>query len=168
MLDSDLKFQDDILNLYRHFDNFEDDNVIGIAREQQPVYRHTFSSYRLNHPGTTVGEPPPDGLTGFNSGVLLLNLSRMKKSQSYNNLLKSDELTKLAIEFNFRGHLGDQDFYSLVSMKYKSLFYVLPCQWNRQLCRWWREHGYKDVFDLYFDCPGHIHLYHGNCNTPIE
>lgn len=168
MLDADLKFVDDVSNLYGHFDRFSADNVLGIAREAQPVYRHTFWSYRNSHPGTRVGEPPPNGLTGFNSGVLLLDLEKMRNSKLYNELLDGDSIRKLSEEFGgFKGHLGDQDFYTLVGMKHEPLVYVLPCQWNRQLCEWWRDHGLADVFDLYFRCDMDVKLYHGNCNTPI-
>jgi len=37
MLDADLKFLGDIAQLYKHFDEFGDINVIGIAHEAQPV-----------------------------------------------------------------------------------------------------------------------------------
>ena len=37
MLDADLKFLADIAHLYKHFDEFDDANVIGIAYEAQPV-----------------------------------------------------------------------------------------------------------------------------------
>jgi len=131
------------------------------------VYRHTFWKFRQQNPRTRIGEPPPYGLPGFNSGVLLLDLKRMRQSSVYNSLLKASEIARLSDELNFKGHLGDQDFFTLVGMRYEHLFYVLPCQWNRQLCRWWEENGYKDVFELYHRCDGDIMVYHGNCNTPI-
>jgi len=37
MLDADLKFVGDIAELYKHYDMFRDDNIIGIARDAQPV-----------------------------------------------------------------------------------------------------------------------------------
>lgn len=37
MLDADLKFLGDIAQLYEHFNQFGDANVIGIAHEAQPV-----------------------------------------------------------------------------------------------------------------------------------
>ncbi len=116
---------------------------------------------------TRVGEPPPDGLTGFNSGVLLLDLDRMRQSKHYNSLLNAESVQKLTEEFHFKGHLGDQDFFTLLNMKYEELFHVLPCEWNRQLCRWWEDKGYQDVFHLYFNCDAPVKIYHGNCNTPI-
>ena len=117
--------------------------------------------------GTRVGEPPPDGLTGFNSGVLLLDLDRMRKSELYNSLITADRVKSLTGKFHFKGHLGDQDFFTLLIMEYEELFHVLPCEWNRQLCRWWEKHGYADIFHLYFNCDASVKIYHGNCNTPI-
>ena len=167
MLDADLKFMTDIKQLYDRFELFTESNIIGIGRDLQPVYRHTFNVYRRENPGTRVGEPPPNGLTGFNSGVLMLDLQKMRDSSLYNSLLNAQNVKSLTQEFRFKGHLGDQDFYTLLSMKYESLFHVLPCTWNRQLCTWWKDHGYKDVFDQYFNCDGEIKIYHGNCGTPI-
>ncbi|EDV27122.1 uncharacterized protein TRIADDRAFT_50070 [Trichoplax adhaerens] len=166
-MDSDLKFTTDIRNLFNLFHEFQPNNIIGIGRESQPVYRHVFWQYRHENPKTRVGDPPPHGLTGFNSGVLLLDLERMRKSKLFGQVLDENLPENLAKKYHFRGHLGDQDLYTLLHMEYNDMFYVLPCTWNRQLCTYWRDHGYKDVFDLYFKCDGKINVYHGNCNTPI-
>jgi len=37
MLDADLKFLGDIAQLFKHFDEFREPNVIGIAHDAQPV-----------------------------------------------------------------------------------------------------------------------------------
>ncbi|CAH1265306.1 XXYLT1 [Branchiostoma lanceolatum] len=166
-LDCDLKFRSDIRELFDMFDHFESENVIGIAEEQQPVYRHTFWQYRNEHKGTKVGNPPPDGQPGFNSGVLLLDLDKMRASSLYNSLLNGTVVRTMSEEFHFKGHLGDQDYFTLLSYRYPQLFHVLPCTWNRQLCTWWQDKGYQEVFDFYHDCAGEVNIYHGNCNTPI-
>ncbi|XP_070801406.1 xyloside xylosyltransferase 1 [Pituophis catenifer annectens] len=166
-VDLDVEYRANIRELFQEFDNFPEGAVIGIAREMQPVYRHIFWQYRQEHPGTKVGDPPPDGLPGFNSGVLLLDLEAMRQSERYNRLLEPAVVQQLASKFHFKGHLGDQDFFTLVGMEHPELFYILDCTWNRQLCTWWRDHGYSDVFEHYFHCDGHVRIYHGNCNTPI-
>ncbi|XP_021173929.2 xyloside xylosyltransferase 1 [Fundulus heteroclitus] len=166
-LDLDLKYKTNIRDLFQEFDNFPPGAVIGIAREMQPVYRHTFWQYRKENPKTRVGEPPPEGLPGFNSGVMLLDLSAMRASALYNQLLKPSNVAKLADQYCFRGHLGDQDFFTMIGMEHPELFYPLACGWNRQLCTWWRDHGYGDVFQLYYGCDGPVYIYHGNCNSPI-
>ncbi|KAM6064295.1 xyloside xylosyltransferase 1 isoform 1-T1 [Theristicus caerulescens] len=166
-VDLDLKYKTNIRDLFDEFDSFPEGAVIGIAREMQPVYRHTFWQYRRENPQTKVGDPPPDGLPGFNSGVLLLNLEAMRQSKLYNQLLEPAMVQKLTEKYHFKGHLGDQDFFTMVGMEHPELFHVLDCTWNRQLCTWWRDHGYSDVFDQYFQCEGEVKIYHGNCNTPI-
>ncbi|KAG9493984.1 xyloside xylosyltransferase 1 [Eleutherodactylus coqui] len=166
-LDLDLKFQTNIRELFEEFDNFLQSSVIGIAHEMQPVYRHTFWQYRRENPNSKVGSPPPDGMPGFNSGVMLLNLEAMRQSQLYNQLLEPNAVRLLAEKYHFKGHLGDQDFFSMIGMEHPELFYVLDCGWNRQLCTWWKDHGYADIFDLYYRCDSHIKIIHGNCNTPI-
>lgn len=166
-LDSDLLFRADVKQLFAEFDRFKPATVFGLAREQQPVYRHVLHMFRDRNPGTKVGGPPPDGLTGFNSGVVLINLRSMRASKLYNKLLQGDIVKHMANKYTFQGHLGDQDFYSLINLDYPELFHILPCSWNRQLCTYWRDHGYAEVFDSYFNCPEHIHVYHGNCGTLI-
>ncbi|XP_023675748.2 xyloside xylosyltransferase 1 [Paramormyrops kingsleyae] len=166
-LDLDLKFRSNIKDLFEEFGQFPPGAVIGIAQEMQPVYRHTFWQYRRENPKTKVGDPPPDGKPGFNSGVMLLDLEAMRQSTLYNRLLEPEQVAKLADQYHFRGHLGDQDFFTMIGMEYPDLFHVLACGWNRQLCTWWMDHGYGDVFELYYQCVGPIHVYHGNCNTPI-
>ncbi|GCB61687.1 xyloside xylosyltransferase 1 [Scyliorhinus torazame] len=166
-LDLDLKYMSNIRSLFGEFEKFQPGAVIGIAREMQPVYRHTFWQYRRENPQTKVGDPPPDGLPGFNSGVMLLNLEAMRQSELYNQLLNMENVRKLAEKYHFKGHLGDQDFFTLIGMEHIGLFHILDCTSNRQLCTWWRDHGYDEVFDLYFKCDVQVKIYHGNCNTPI-
>jgi hypothetical protein len=68
-----------------------------------------------------VGDPPPNGITGFNSGVLLLNLDKMRKSDVYNSLIKPKVVKDLTEKFTFKGHLGDQDFSNSLNNSFMSL-----------------------------------------------
>ncbi|XP_023210796.1 xyloside xylosyltransferase 1-like isoform X1 [Centruroides sculpturatus] len=165
MMDIDIKFLSDVKELHSHFKKFGSNAVIGIAQEQQPVYRHLLHIYRRKNPSTRIGSPSPKGMQGFNSGVLLLNLERMRRSRLYNGVINAETVERLTKKYSFKGHLGDQDFFSLISFEYEELFYVLPCTWNRQLCQWWKYHGYESVFDAYYKCKGKINIYHGNCNA---
>lgn len=98
---------------------------------------------------------------------MLLDLAGMRASSLYNQLLEPERVAKLANQYRFRGHLGDQDFFTMIGMEHPELFYSLACGWNRQLCTWWRDHGYGDIFQLYYHCDGPVYIYHGNCNTPV-
>jgi lipopolysaccharide biosynthesis glycosyltransferase len=188
MLDIDLRFDNDVQELYKLFDQFNHSQILGrnklnifyiefflyylgIARENQPVYRHLLWWYRQENPLTPIGNPPPSGITGFNSGVLLLDLNKIRRSILFNSYLDNSSLIEqLITKYHFNHpHLGDQDFYTLLSFEHIELFFILPCYWNRQLCTWWKGKGYDDVWENYFNCNNeqNISLYHGNCNTPI-
>lgn len=81
--------------------------------------------------------------------------------------MSRSKLTDRTQHYGFHGHLGDQDLYTLIALDHPEVFYTLPCGWNRQLCVWWRDHGYKNVFDEYFTCDEELKIIHGNCKTPI-
>lgn len=168
MIDIDTKILGNILDLSYYFELFGKDSVMGLAHEQQPVYFHLLRDYRLKQPQAIAGgHRGGKGNPGFNSGVILLHLDRMRNSSLYNSYLHATAVDALAQQYQFKGHLGDQDFFTLLSFKHPELFYILPCVWNRQLCQWWKLHGYSDIFDKYYQCDGPIKLYHGNCNTPM-
>lgn len=167
LLDIDLVFKSDIADLFTLFHYFDKEQAIGIARENQPVYRNVFWEYRSNHPKSRIGDPPPFGLTGFNSGVVLLDLDKLRTSSKYNSYFTENVLLTRVKKYKFKGHLGDQDFFTLLSFENEELFFILPCGWNRQLCTWWRRDEFVKDFDLYFNCSGPINVWHGNCQTSL-
>lgn len=91
----------------------------------------------------------------------------MRESKLYNSLLNQDVIKHICQKYQFRGHLGDQDFYTVTAIDHRLLYYTISCGWNRQLCQWWRFHGYGKVFDDYHHCEQPIKLYHGNCNSAL-
>ncbi|CAA9994074.1 unnamed protein product [Nesidiocoris tenuis] len=183
MLDIDTFIKGDVAELFNEFDKFfiflesntlifnyrfETDAVLGAAPELTPVYHHILYTYRNSHKDTKMGSPFSEGgFPGVNSGVLLLDLEKMRRSVIYQGLLIPGEIDKLAQEFTFQGHLGDQDFYTLAALKYPYLLHLLDCGWNRQLCTWWRDHGYQENFHKFATCPSKTKIYHGNCNSHI-
>uniref|UniRef100_A0A2M4BPI3 Putative xyloside xylosyltransferase 1 n=1 Tax=Anopheles marajoara TaxID=58244 RepID=A0A2M4BPI3_9DIPT len=188
LIDCDVVFRASVKELFDQFDNFSPDQLFGLAPELTPVYRHVLSRYRMNNPHTLFGSPyyldkatsseaasvvsPPSGekarrhgYPGLNSGVVMLHLDRIRRSRLYEEIIKESTVRNMAEKYSFQGHLGDQDFYTLMGFEFPGLIYRLDCVWNRQLCTWWREHGYSDIFDSYFHCEGTVKIYHGNCNT---
>ncbi|XP_059491161.1 xyloside xylosyltransferase 1-like [Neocloeon triangulifer] len=170
LLDIDIQFRADVVLLFQFFELFNDDQMFGLAPELSPVYKHVLYKYlnKLKENPQKIGEPDiEDGYSGFNSGVVLLDLEKMRLSAFYETLVSTDSVNELSVEFEFKGHLGDQDFFTLMGIKSPELIFKLPCAWNRQMCQWWREHGYADVFDRYFACEGKVKIYHANCNSSI-
>jgi xylosyl alpha-1,3-xylosyltransferase len=166
-LDFDIMFTSSILDVLKEFDAFQEANVMGIGPELQPVYQRGLSRYRSRSPGTRAGSPLPGGMPGFNAGVMLLHLERMRRSEAYNAALEPAAVAALVEKYQFKGHLGDQDFYTLLGFEREELFYRLDCSYNRQLCEWWKDKFPAAEFDAYHACPGEPRIYHGNCSTPI-
>ncbi|KAF7987414.1 hypothetical protein HCN44_003176 [Aphidius gifuensis] len=168
MLDVDTKLSTDIKLLFDEFNNFGDDSLFGLAPELTPVYRHILYLYRSKNSATLFGEPySSGGYPGYNSGVVLFHLERLRNSLEYDQIVSEDMVHHMTEKYSFRGHLGDQDFYTLLGMERPELIHNIDCTWNRQLCTWWRDRGYSDVFGNYSSCNGKIKIWHGNCNTPI-
>ena len=57
MLDADLKFRIDIAELYDMFEDFSNNQVMGVGVDLAPHYRIAFREYRKKNPNTMVGEP---------------------------------------------------------------------------------------------------------------
>lgn len=98
VLDSDLKFTTDVWSLQAQFRNFAPTTVMSLAYEQQPVYKHVLWEHRRDDPKTTFGMPPPHGFPGFNSGVILMNLARMRASPLYNSVFTTSLVKDLSAE----------------------------------------------------------------------
>lgn len=169
-LDIDMLVLHDIKYLWHYFKKFTGNQMMAFSSEQQPVYLHVTSLFREKNDGTVVGKPLPHGLPGVNAGVKLLHLQRLRHNQVYNSFLDQPiKLVRLAEKFHLQGHLGDQDFFTLLSFEFAKWIYILPCGWNRQLCQWWRLYGgYGDVFHMYNKCSTPHSILHGNCNTEID
>ena len=168
MFDADTKFRKDIKELFEEFNSFGEEALFGLAPELTPVYRHVLYLYRNKHPDTLFGEPASSGgYPGYNSGVVLFNLNKLRNSSIYNKIVKRESVNSITEKYHFKGHLGDQDFYTLLGMERPELIHTIDCGWNRQLCTWWRDRGYADVFGYHSKCDSETKLWHGNCNTPI-
>jgi len=162
-LDLDVLVRVSLTDLQREFRDFRSGEVIALAPDLQPVYYHLLEPYRRSHPGAVAGEA---GQQGFNAGVALYDLDAMRGSRLYNEALEPAAIDALAAKYGFRGHLGDQDFYTLLGFEHPGLFHRLDCTWNRQLCTWWQTVR-PEVFDQFHACPAEARILHGNCNTAI-
>ncbi|XP_055609514.1 xyloside xylosyltransferase 1 [Uranotaenia lowii] len=192
LIDCDVVFRSSVKELFDQFDYFNPDHLFGLAPELTPVYLHILFKYRAQNPYTLFGTPyylngsssalltnsvggffgrtarkTRHGYPGLNSGVVMLRLDRIRQSRLYEEIIKPESVKNMVEKYSFKGHLGDQDFYTLMGFEFPGLIYRLDCIWNRQLCTWWKENGYGNVFDSYFHCEGAIKVYHGNCNTRV-
>ena len=131
-LDSkDLEFRCDIQLLDDQFDAMSETAVIGIGPDLTPHYRHETRVFRTRHPDTEVGEPGPRG-QGYNSGVVLYRLDRMRASAVYNGYIAPRGVDRLMTSFMYQMFLAEQDWLTNLGWSHPDLFYNLPCEFNRQ------------------------------------
>ena len=103
MFDADTKFRTDVKEIFREFDNFGEQDLFGLAPELTPVYRHVLYLYRSKNPKTTFGEPGySGGFPGYNSGVILINLDRLRKSLEYDQIISRDSVEHMVDKYHFK------------------------------------------------------------------
>ncbi|CAG0914276.1 unnamed protein product [Notodromas monacha] len=168
MLDVDLKFVADIADLHAEFRNFSEKSVMALAPELSPVYYHILYNYRKKHPDSKFGSTSPKQMQGVNSGVILVDVEKMRESEEYRWVMEPANVSRLldTYEVRNRTHLGDQDLLALMSFEHPELIHFLDCGWNRVLCEFWRS-VYPKIFDEYFYCDKSVKIYHGNCGSTI-
>ena len=123
--------------LYQQFAQFGPEQLVGVGYDLSPHYRLNLEQYRRWHPASTLGDPGPT--QGFNTGVVLYNLARMRESPEYNRLLSSEEVRRVMNKYGYTVSLGDQDWFTNIGFEAPHLFYRLPCQFNAQMSvQYWR------------------------------
>jgi hypothetical protein len=161
-LDSkDLEFYSDIKLLEDQF-NFMDEAIIGVGLELTPHYRAIIRDFILKHPNTTLGLPGK--MQGFNTGVVLYRLDKMRESVLYNQYVTPEGVDHLMQKYMFKMSVGDQDWMTNLGFSHPDLFYHLPCQFNRQTSIDYLRLPWVDSFHSYHHCdlPRNIKIFHRN------
>ncbi|KAJ8268812.1 hypothetical protein COCON_G00114190 [Conger conger] len=137
VLDTDITFATDIAELWAVFHKFKGQQVLGLVENQSDWYLGNL--WKNHRPWPALGR-------GFNTGVILLLLDRLRK-------LRWEQMWRLTAERELMSmlstSLADQDIFNAVIKQNPFLVYQLPCFWNVQLSDHTRsEKCYKDVSDL--------------------
>ncbi|KAK4468902.1 hypothetical protein MN116_008062 [Schistosoma mekongi] len=119
VLDIDILLNADITELWNHFNNFGENQSIGIGLEQNPHFNTVMSKLISEWKGY-----------GYNNGVMLFDLSKLRLTP-WNELWMLR--TKEALDR--QGYLvtGEQDILNIMLFELKHILYELPCVWNVQL-----------------------------------
>ncbi|XP_027899735.1 xylosyl- and glucuronyltransferase LARGE1 isoform X1 [Xiphophorus couchianus] len=137
VLDTDITFATDIAELWAVFHKFKGQQVLGLVENQSDWYLGNL--WKNHRPWPALGR-------GFNTGVILLLLDRLRK-------VRWEQMWRLTAERELMSmlstSLADQDIFNAVIKQNPFLVYQLPCYWNVQLSDHTRsEKCYKDVSDL--------------------
>ncbi len=114
-VDSDTIFLDDVAHLWKEFDQFS--SVAAMAAEHEPSHQRAYYKDEATHPYYNQG-----GVHGLNSGVILLNLQKLR-SDPWN-----EELDQFLATYTLRYH--DQDLLNLYFYHHPERLHLLSCRWN--------------------------------------
>jgi len=135
VLDIDLEVNQDLGQLYNLFNQMKREEMIGVVADNTGYY-HFPMKYLLKNSSYKVNTRDEERLRGFNTGVVLYNLDRMRESKLYQSGLTPENFLTVRKEGmipEVELSLGDQDYFTLLSWRYPQLFKILPCEWNRQI-----------------------------------
>ncbi|CAL8351703.1 unnamed protein product [Merluccius merluccius] len=137
VLDTDITFATDIAELWGIFQKFTEKQVIGLVENQSDWY---LGNLWKNH------KPWPALGRGFNTGVILLYLERLRR-------IRWEQMWRLTAERELMSmlstSLADQDIFNAFIKQNPVLVHQLPCFWNVQLSDHTRsEQCYTEVSDL--------------------
>ncbi|CAH8600548.1 unnamed protein product [Schistosoma bovis] len=119
VLDNDILLNIDIIELWNHFENFNEIQSIGIGLEQNAHFHDVMQKLESNWEGY-----------GYNNGVLLFDLSKIRLTL-WNELWIV--ITRNALDTQGYLTTGEQDILNLILFEFKYILYEIPCEWNIQL-----------------------------------
>eukprot|EP00096_Caligus_rogercresseyi_P012646 TRINITY_DN5364_c0_g1_i1.p1 TRINITY_DN5364_c0_g1~~TRINITY_DN5364_c0_g1_i1.p1 ORF type:complete len:743 (+),score=142.12 TRINITY_DN5364_c0_g1_i1:258-2231(+) len=122
VLDTDVTLATDISKLWKMFNNFGLEQCLGLVENQSDWYI-PGKLWKNHRPWPALGR-------GFNTGVILMDLEKLRSFQWSTKwkLIAEKDLTTLYVTA-----LADQDIFNAVLKSHPELLYKLPCSWNVQL-----------------------------------
>ncbi|XP_039271486.2 glucoside xylosyltransferase 1-like isoform X1 [Styela clava] len=148
-VDTDIIFLTDVLQLWSIFTKFNSTQLSALSIEHEDKRMGWYSRFARH---------PYYGITGVNSGVMLMNLTRIRKVRYKNDIKPSlmmwkDMLLPLYNKYRYNITWGDQDLLNIVFHHNPDMLYVFSCEWNYrpdhcmygQLCKIAKDTGVKVV-----------------------
>ncbi|CAL8081868.1 unnamed protein product [Calicophoron daubneyi] len=119
LIDSDVLLNDNIIELWDHFDRFNQNQMIGLEWEQRTANEQCERSSTW-----------PIPRYGINTGVILMHLTRLREQQ-WDGLWRDGANRYLRYKFIFTQ--GEQDIINEAIHIRPEIYYKLPCEWHFQL-----------------------------------
>lgn len=121
VLDTDVTVLSDVSLLWKMFENFNNEQALGLVENQSNWYIKS-SSYN-SRPWPALGK-------GFNTGVMLMDLKKLR-AKGFFDLWESTAVHVL--KDILETSLADQDIINAVVKNNPKIVYNIDCTWNLQL-----------------------------------
>ena len=73
-----------------------------------------------------------------------------------------EEMIRLEEKYKISGTVGDQDWLTLLGWETEELFYLLPCEFNRQTDKIYNTDYWRELFNIYHRCDVTAQIIHNN------
>lgn len=114
-VDTDVLFLTDLEQVWSHFKNFNQTHLAALAPEHEDPNMGWYNRFARH---------PYYGRLGLNSGVMLMNLTRMREFDFVNKILPLYQTYKYNITW------GDQCLLNILFKFYPERLYEYDCSWN--------------------------------------
>ena len=71
-------------------------------------------------------------------------------------------MIRLEEKYKISGTVGDQDWLTLLGWETEDLFYLLPCEFNRQTDKIYDTDYWRELFNIYHRCDVTAQIIHNN------
>ncbi|XP_059571780.1 glucoside xylosyltransferase 2 [Alligator mississippiensis] len=125
-VDTDVLFLRPIDDIWRFLKEFNSTQLAAMAPEHEIPKIGWYSRFARH---------PYYGTTGVNSGVMLMNLTRIRNTQFKNSMIPTGltwEEMLYPLYQKYKNYItwGDQDLLNIIFYFNPEYLYVFPCQWN--------------------------------------
>ncbi|KAG8439762.1 hypothetical protein GDO86_005798 [Hymenochirus boettgeri] len=125
-VDTDILFLRPFDDIWSFLNNFNATHIAAMAPEHEEPRIGWYNRFARH---------PYYGKTGINSGVMLMNMTRMRRKHFKNDMTTSrlhwgDLLLPLFKKYKLNITWGDQDLLNIMFSHNPESLFVFPCQWN--------------------------------------
>ncbi|XP_057693610.1 glucoside xylosyltransferase 1-like isoform X2 [Corythoichthys intestinalis] len=125
-VDTDILFLRPVEDIWAFFSKFNASQLAAMAPEHEEPRIGWYNRFARH---------PYYGSTGVNSGVMLMNMTRLRKTFFKNDMTSvalqwSEILMPLLQKYKLNITWGDQDLLNIIFHHNPDCLYVFPCQWN--------------------------------------
>uniref|UniRef100_A0A6B2EA77 UDP-D-xylose:beta-D-glucoside alpha-1,3-D-xylosyltransferase n=1 Tax=Phlebotomus kandelakii TaxID=1109342 RepID=A0A6B2EA77_9DIPT len=138
-MDTDTLFLSSVVDAWKMFRQFNESQMVGLSPEHEDVNVGWYNRFARH---------PFYGPLGLNSGVMLMNLTRMRAFEWEQKILP------IYKEYRVKITWGDQDLINILFHFHPEKLFVFPCEWN-----------YRPDHCMYMSvckAPSGVRIVHGN------
>ncbi|XP_043564984.1 glucoside xylosyltransferase 1 isoform X1 [Chiloscyllium plagiosum] len=125
-VDTDILFLRPMDDIWAFLEDFNHTQIAGMAPEHEEPRIGWYNRFARH---------PYYGKTGINSGVMLMNMTRIRKKYFKNDMTSvrlkwEDLLLPLFKKYKLNITWGDQDLLNIIFHQNPESLFIFPCQWN--------------------------------------